>query len=715
MAPLNSDLRWRSALELDRIQTMRPLKIFGIVVGGLLVLVAAAAIGVLLSVDPNAYRGDIERLVQQKTGRHLAIGGKLDLKLFPYLAISISEVQLGNAPGYGQAPFLTVHQASVGVRLLPILRKRLEVSRVSIDGLTASLASRSATDNNWKDLTTPKGNTGRSDAGSGVPQTSIAGVEVTNASLQYRDESRKTLTSISNLRLHTGAVGGREPVDVAVELDYGDGGSKPVAHIALSALVQADAAPRIALRNLDVHGILFASEPSTGPLTFSLRSPAVQLDTQAQTLSPAMFMAQAGEVSAKLSVTADKLFTDRLVSGTLSVPEVGARKAFESLGIALPATRDPKALSAFSLSGDYRLTPKQLQLTNLDLALDDTHVRGSAAVVDLDTMALEYALKVDRINADRYLAPKGAPRPSGQPPASGSKSDASTTLPSEALRKLDVQGTLEVGQVTLGGINFTGMSLPLTAKGGRVHLGPTQARMLGGAYNGDIVLDAAPAQARVSLNEHVKSVDVGALMKAAFDTTRISGHGDADVVAAGTGNTYDSILRSLDGKIEFNVKEGALNGVDLSYELQSAQALLQKQLPPARSGPARTLFNTFSGSANLDKGVLRNDDLSIESDYLKTHGKGTLDLGTKRGAIAAIDYRLVASVYKLPRGASGAQEKAADIPLRLTGNLGNLKIRPDLEALAAARVRQEVNDRLQGKQDELRKKLGDKLKDLLGR
>ena len=206
-------------------------------------------------------------------------------------------------------------------------------------------------------------------------------------------------------------------------------------------------------------------------------------------------------------------------------------------------------------------------------------------------------------------------------------------------------------------------------------------------------------------------------MKAAFDTTRISGHGDADVVVAGTGNTYDTLLRSLGGKIAFNVKEGAVNGIDLSYEVQSAQALLQKQVPPARSGPARTLFNTFSGSANLDKGVLRNDDLSIETDYLKTHGKGTLDLGTKRGASAAIDYRLVASVYKLPpSGAQGTQgnTKVADIPLLLTGNLGNLKIRPDLEALAEARVRQEVNDRLQGKQDELRKKLGDKLKSLLG-
>jgi len=185
-------------------------------------------------------------------------------------------------------------------------------------------------------------------------------------------------------------------------------------------------------------------------------------------------------------------------------------------------------------------------------------------------------------------------------------------------------------------------------------------------------------------------------------------------------------LRSLVGKIDFNVNEGALNGIDLSYELRRAQALLSQQPLPLQASPARTLFNTFSGSANLDAGVLRNDDLSIETDYLKTHGKGTLDLGTKRGAIAAIDYRLIASVYEVPPpGARGAQgdAKVADIPLKLTGNLGNLKIHPDLEALAAAKVRQEVSKRLQpgmgqpemgqGKGDTL-KQLGDRLKSLLG-
>ena len=51
----------------------RALKIAGIVVGSLVGLVVLAAVAVLLLVDPNDYRDDIAKLVQQKTGRPLPV------------------------------------------------------------------------------------------------------------------------------------------------------------------------------------------------------------------------------------------------------------------------------------------------------------------------------------------------------------------------------------------------------------------------------------------------------------------------------------------------------------------------------------------------------------------------------------------------------------------------------------------------------------------
>src|SRR5215469_7736656 len=191
---------------------MRQLRILGGALAVLLTLGALAAAALLLSVDPNAYRGEIERFAEQKTGRTLHIGGNLDLKLFPYLAISIADVQLGNPPGYGQSPFLSVRRASVGIRLLPILRERLEVSRLVLDGVTANLVSRSATDNNWRDLTAPRGGiTSEGGGGGAAAPATIAGVEISNASLVYRDEVKQSTTTLTELRLQTGAVSAGEP------------------------------------------------------------------------------------------------------------------------------------------------------------------------------------------------------------------------------------------------------------------------------------------------------------------------------------------------------------------------------------------------------------------------------------------------------------------------------------------------------------------------
>ncbi len=62
---------------------MRGLKIAEIVVASLVGLVVIGDLALVLLVDPNDYRDDIAKLVEQKTGRPLEIRGKLGLKLFP--------------------------------------------------------------------------------------------------------------------------------------------------------------------------------------------------------------------------------------------------------------------------------------------------------------------------------------------------------------------------------------------------------------------------------------------------------------------------------------------------------------------------------------------------------------------------------------------------------------------------------------------------------
>ena len=705
---------------------MRAVKIAGIVVGSLVGLAVLAAITILLLVDPNDYRDDISKLVQQRTGRPLEIRGKLGLKLFPWIALEVNDVRLGNPAGYGSDPFLSVTSASVGVKLLPLLRRQVEVRRVSVEGLSVTLVSRSPEQNNWKDLSESK-EAAPTESPASTAKTSIAGVDVSKATLIYRDEARKSVARLTGLEIHTGALGGNDPVDAEVAFDYekGDydkGGSAKVAHVETKArILMPPDSSRIEVQKLDAKADWFgtpaegASAPAGKPLAITVSSPSLVLDTKAETLGQATLDLKVGDLPVKVDLVGQNLFGAYVLNGKFQVPRTSPRELMKSFDIEPPTTSDPKALSAFSLASDFRVTQKQVQLRALDLALDETAVKGTFDIEDIEAMALRFDLDVNAIDLDRYMAPakkEEVKTAGGSADKAAAKAAPPTPLPIEMLRSLNLQGKLRVGRAKVADMQFTDVRLPVEAKEGRTHLGPTQAKLFGGSYDGNIVLDAKPAQATLSLDEHVKSIDIGALMKAGFETTRVVGKGNANAKLNATGNTDQAMFKTLAGKIDFDVRDGAVTGVDLWYELRRAMALFKRQEQPSRpAGEPKTAFNALSGSALVDKGVLSNDDLLVDMSYIRAKGKGTLALESQ-----AVDYRLVVEVYKLPEGdATMSDLKAAEIPVTITGTLADMKVRPDVEGYLKSRFKKEVDKKVDEKKEELRKKLGDKLKGILGR
>ena len=629
-----------------------------IVAGCLVGVLVLGVLALLLFVDPNKYRGDIQQAVQQHLGRQLTIQGKIELKILPFLAVALHDVQLGNPPGFGPQPFATVRSASVGVKLLPLLGKRIEVRRIAIDGLSATLISRGDT-NNWQDLTESKqpAPPPQQAAPASSPNASVGEVKISDASLVMRDEVKKSTVRVLLQNLDIGKLA-TDAAGSSVQNVDGKG----------TYLSQTDAQEKSGAEQ---------------PLPFSVHTAGLTLDARQHSLAPATIEMKFGDLALIITASGQKLSTDRNIEGTISIPKVSLRKMMQALGIVPPVMRDAHALEAFALKSNYHLTRRALQLSGLNLALDDTHLQGNAAVEDLQSDALSFDLRVDSIDLDRYRAPE-TKAPAAAKDASKSTAPAPPTpLPLETIRKLNLQGTLRIGTAIVQKLQFTNIVLPLTAKDGRLRLGPTSAGLYGGQYNGDIMLDAHPAEAQLAVNEHLHGTDVGALVKAAYDSTRLSGHADADVVASGTGNTDQALIHSLNGKIDAVVKQGALNGIDFQYELQRAGMLLKRQVPAAHAGPERTVFNTLIAHCTLANGMLKNDDLRIETDFLKVHGKGTLDMGSE-----AVNYQLAASTLSGAQGSANGLEalKGMEVPLTVTGTLSNPSIRPDVEALAKGQL-----------------------------
>ncbi len=284
----------------------------------------------------------------------------------------------------------------------------------------------------------------------------------------------------------------------------------------------------------------------------------------------------------------------------------------------------------------------------------------------------------------------------------------------DALRKLNARGQIMVGEAIFAGVKFTKLRLGVNARDGRVRFNPSEASMYGGQYRGDISIDATGDVARVTLDEHVSGVDFAPLFRDLFETNRVSGKGSANIKLAGAGRNTDDIMKTLDGGLDFNVVDGALEGTDLWYEIRRARAVLKQQAIPQRDGPERTPFSALGGTGVMQDGVLTNKDLNAATQYLKVTGQGVVDIPKN-----TLDYNLVAAVLKVPReGADAAQLQDmvdAEIPVKITGSLTDPKVRPDIEGYLKEEVKQRVDKEREKAEEKLKKKLGDKLKDIFSR
>ena len=96
-------------------------------------------------------------------------------------------------PDFGDEPMLAIEGAAVGVKLMPLLSKQLEVSRVELDGLRLNLRRRADGTSNWDDLVGSEEAPAEPPAEAGAAPAfdiqEIAGIGITDVAVVYDDEA----------------------------------------------------------------------------------------------------------------------------------------------------------------------------------------------------------------------------------------------------------------------------------------------------------------------------------------------------------------------------------------------------------------------------------------------------------------------------------------------------------------------------------------------
>jgi len=675
----------------------------------LLILVASvvgfaivASLAAFLFFDPNDYRDEISAGVRDATGRELTIEGELSLSFFPWLAVEVGRTELGNADGFSDQPFMRFENASLSVKIIPLLlRQEASIGTASIEGLVVNLEVAADGTTNWDDLagTEDAAPTVVDDAALAPAKFDVGNIEVRDAGVSYTDAQALSTYSITNLDFQSGSIAAGRPFDLEARFDFTAAPDDLDGKIAIRGrTTMSDGAAQISIEGLNVSGEINGITAQTA--TFNFDSRAMTIDTVAQRVSPGEMDFSVLGVSVAAVVEPFSYAGSPQPKAELRVAEFSLKELMRTLDIEPPATADARALNRVSFSANAALGEESITLKKMKLVLDDSLMTGKLSLPITDTGAISFNLKVDTINLDRYMAPADSAA------TASDESGDDIEIPVDMIRALNVDGSFRIDQAYLSGMEFTKIELGLKSADGKLRLNPLSAKLYDGTYKGDVRINAARKVPSISVNEKLKGVNLSALAKAAFDQDNISGTINGSFALSGKGRNLAAIRKDLDGTMALELIDGAWEGTDIWHDLRAARAMFRMEDAPKPDLPARTEFTSVSATGTVTDGIFQNDDLLIELPFIRLTGGGIVDLPA-----AEVNYAVEARVLDNPElGAGMTAAELKDftktvVPVRITGPLASPSVRPDIEAV----FRQQVEGAIEEEKEKLKNRLMDRL------
>jgi len=433
------------------------IKLVAWLLTALVVTVVAAAIIIPLVFDPNDYRDEISAAVKKQTGRELTIEGEIRLSLFPWLGVRLGAMQLSNAEGFGPAPFARIGEADVRVKLLPLLRREVEMEKIVLHGLEANLGRRADGGTNWDDLVgaaapaAPAEQKAPTEAAPADPAAALGalalgGLELRDARVVWDDRQAGARYAIDHLHLEISAIRLNEPFDIALEFDVDSSQPQLRGHIRFASRVTLDLqGQKYRLDATTLAADLQSALIPGGKASARLQAD-VQADLTAQTAGIAGLKLEAQGVTVQGKVDASSILTQPDAKGSVQIVVSDAATLLAPFQAQLPPGMQAAALqgsrvdTTFDLSlGRQTVKVSTLSIQVLGLAING-QVNGSKII---DAPTFSGRIELGEFVPRDLLATLGIALPEMADPSTLTKAslgfDFSAGLDQVALGKLQVR------------------------------------------------------------------------------------------------------------------------------------------------------------------------------------------------------------------------------------------------------------------------------------
>ena len=635
---------------------------------GLILLCGILAGVLLMTVDPNDFKPQIIKAVRDNTGRELTISGDLGLKFFPYLSVSIGDLELGNGEGFS-GPFMTLNGAHLKARLLPLLSSRLEVVAIDIEGLSLFLSRDANGRGNWMDLATPDS---VEDSAPDTPVLArdkrvpylagliVDGLEITDARIVWDDKLGGESFEVDGIRLDVSDFAFGEPFvvdthamakrnEITGELDF-----------TAKAILDLD---RLSLENLVLKAVLSGDSLPNSPEVISFSGDYLSTDGR-------MENARMEGLGLDIVFSAQPS-SDAGTNGFLEVARFNPKEAFARLAIPLPNFTDPAALEEAAFSCKWAAGGGRFEATDLSLVLDRQALNGRVSVQGRTDPQIELDMHIDTLNLDRYRIRSDDGAKEALPGASEERID----LPVSMMRKLNLNATLAVDTLNVINLRVSDSRIRLTAKDGLFDMPRIESSLYGGSLKGSASLDVRRQIPAYSWSHSIGALQIGSLLRDLHGRESLSGTMQSSAALDTSGQSTMDLRRNLKGKVDFKVSDGALSDVNVSQLLRDGIRKV-KGLSPGPQEPPRTVFSVLSASGTITRGVETTPDLFLLAPRFRVTGNGQTDLVRE-----VLDFRLLIELAGSEGNFDEGSLGLSSVPVRISGPVRQPTISPDMEAV----------------------------------
>jgi len=347
----------------------KTLKMLGLTVAVLVGLLIIAVIVLPFVFDPNQYKGEIIRLVKDKTGRDLKIDKKIGWSFFPRLGVEAGGLELSNAPGFGKEPFATIDAAGVQVQFLPLFSGQIAVDTVFLHGLNLNLAKNAAGRNNWEDMLAKGAKPAEPELEKApgklpIKGLSIGRLDIKRANIKWRDAAAGSMLAVRNLELSTGRFVSGEPLDLRLGFELARDKTAPIKAALQGRLTASPDALALAKLDLKVD-----DSRLTGSMEIqNFASPAVRFDLALDKIDLDRYF------DAEKPAGTPATGTKSAPSPTADGPRDGAGRATPGAVAEPPVELPLSTLRSLDVKGKFRIQ----ELKALGLRSSDAHIQLNA-------------------------------------------------------------------------------------------------------------------------------------------------------------------------------------------------------------------------------------------------------------------------------------------------------------------------------------------------